>query len=44
MIESPLMQELFQEQFTDRTRETLINVPVARFGSKAKSLETDLEE
>ena len=43
MIESPLIQELFQEQFTDRTRETLINVLVARFGSKAKSLETELK-
>ena len=28
MIESPLIQELFQEQFTDRTRETLIDVLV----------------
>ncbi len=39
MIESPLLQELIAE----RTRETLMNVLVARFGSKAKSLETELE-
>ena len=43
MIESPLLRELFQEQFTDRVRETLVIVLVARFGSKAKSLETELK-
>ncbi len=39
MIESPLLQELIAE----RTRETLITFLIARFGSKAKSLETELE-
>ncbi len=43
MIESPLLQELFQEQFTDRVREILMIVLVARFGLKAQSLETDLK-
>jgi hypothetical protein len=43
MIESPLLQELFQEQFTDRLRETLMNFLVARFGSKAQSLESELK-
>jgi hypothetical protein len=38
MIESPLLQELIAE----RTRETLITFLVARFGPKAKSLETEL--
>ena len=39
MIESPILQELIAE----RTRETLVNVLVARFGSKAKSVETELQ-
>ncbi len=39
MIESPLLQELIAE----RTRETLITFLVARFGSKATSLETELQ-
>jgi hypothetical protein len=43
MIESPLLQELSLEQFTDRLRETLMNVLIARFGSKAQSLETELK-
>ena len=40
MIESPILQELIAE----RTRETLINFLVARFGSKAKSVQTELQD
>ena len=43
MIESPLLRELLQENSTDRVRETLINFLVARFGSKAQSVETELQ-
>ncbi len=39
IIESPLLQELIAE----RTRETLITFLVARFGSKAQSLESELK-
>ncbi|MFI5458417.1 MAG: hypothetical protein ACHRXM_23550, partial [Isosphaerales bacterium] len=47
MIESPLVQELFQELIAERTRKTLIKAVidflVARFGSKAQALETELK-
>ncbi|MGO9471462.1 MAG: hypothetical protein ACLQIB_42655 [Isosphaeraceae bacterium] len=39
MIESPLVQELIAE----RTRETLMDVLVARFGPKAEALEAELK-
>jgi hypothetical protein len=39
MIESPLIQELIAE----RTRETLIDFLVARFGAKAESVESELK-
>ena len=47
MIESPLVQELVQELKAEWTQEgeirALMTVLVARFGSKAKSLETELK-
>ena len=39
MIESPLIQELIAK----RTRETLFDVLVARFGAKAEALESELK-
>jgi hypothetical protein len=39
MIESPLIQEPIAE----RTRETLVDVLVARFGAKAESVKTELK-
>jgi len=43
MIESPLFQELKAEWTRETTIEDLMDVLVARFGSKARPLETELK-
>jgi len=43
MIESPLLQELKAEWTRETTIEALIEILVARFGSKAQALETELK-
>jgi len=43
MIKSPLVQELIQVLTAERTRATLIEILVPRFGAKAQALETELK-
>ncbi len=43
MIESPLLQELIAERTRDTMIEDLMTVLVARFGSKARAVETEIK-
>jgi hypothetical protein len=43
MIESPVLQELIAERTRETVIKDVIEVLVARFGSKAEALETELK-